>query len=100
MWGEWEGHWRLRVGEYRIVYVIDDRRRRVIIRLMVEMTAPGPKDVICDPACGTCGFLVASGKYLRQHHLEILRDAKLRAPFHERAFHGFDFDNTCCVSAA
>ena len=31
MWGEWEGHWRLRVGEYRIVYVIDDRRRRVIV---------------------------------------------------------------------
>ncbi len=37
------------------------RTPRHIIRLMVEMTAPGPKDVIVDPASGTCGFLVAAG---------------------------------------
>ena len=61
---------------------------------MVEMTAPSPKDVICDPACGTCGFLVAAGEYLREHHPEILRDAKLREHFHHGMFHGFDFDNT------
>ena len=36
------------------------RTPRHIIQLMVEMTAPTPKDVICDPASGTCGFLVAS----------------------------------------
>jgi HsdM N-terminal domain/N-6 DNA Methylase len=24
--------------------------------------------VICDPACGTCGFLVAAGEYLRENH--------------------------------
>lgn len=70
------------------------RTPRHIIRLMVEMTAPGPKDVICDPACGTAGFLVAAGEYLREHHPEILRDAKLKEHFHHRAFHGFDFDNT------
>jgi len=35
------------------------RTPRHIIRLMVELTAPTGKDVICDPACGTCGFLVA-----------------------------------------
>jgi len=29
------------------------RTPRHIIRLMVEMTAPGPRDIICDPACGT-----------------------------------------------
>jgi type I restriction enzyme M protein len=61
---------------------------------MVEMTAPNPKDVICDPACGTAGFLVAAGEYLRERHPEILRDAKQRAHFHQHAFHGFDFDNT------
>ena len=33
------------------------RTPRHIIRLMVDMTAPTPKDVICDPACGTAGFL-------------------------------------------
>jgi type I restriction enzyme M protein len=70
------------------------RTPRHIIRLMVEMTAPTPKDVICDPACGTCGFLVAAGEYLREWHPESLRDAKLRAHFHEGMFHGFDFDNT------
>jgi type I restriction enzyme M protein len=70
------------------------RTPRHIIRLMVEMTAPGPKDVLCDPACGTAGFLVAAGEYLREHHPEILRDRKLKAHFHEKAFHGFDFDNT------
>src|SRR5207237_8659841 len=40
------------------------RTPRHIIRLMVEMTAPHPNDVICDPACGTAGFLVAAGEYL------------------------------------
>ena len=40
------------------------RTPRHIIALMVEMTAPTPKDVICDPACGTCGFLVAAREYM------------------------------------
>ena len=70
------------------------RTTRHIIRLMVEMTAPRPGDVICDPACGTAGFLVAAGEYLRERHPEILRDAKLKAHFHQQAFHGFDFDST------
>jgi type I restriction enzyme M protein len=61
---------------------------------MVELTAPTAKDVICDPACGTGGFLVAAGEYLRGHHPEILRDAKLKEHFHHHLFHGFDFDNT------
>jgi type I restriction enzyme M protein len=70
------------------------RTPRHIIRLMVEMTAPQPNDIICDPACGTAGFLVAAGEYLRDHHPEILRDDKLRKHFHGNTFHGFDFDNT------
>src|SRR5713226_2867445 len=70
------------------------RTPRHIIRLMVEMTAPQPTDLICDPACGTAGFLVAAGEYLRERHPNILHDAKLREHFHHRMFHGFDFDNT------
>jgi type I restriction enzyme M protein len=70
------------------------RTPRHIIRLMVEMTAPKPNDVICDPACGTCGFLVGAGEYLREHHPKIFRDDKLREHFHHGLFHGFDFDNT------
>ncbi len=37
------------------------RTPRHIIQLMVEMTPPGPRDVIVDPACGAAGFLVAAG---------------------------------------
>ena len=70
------------------------RTPRHIIQLMVEMTAPQPTDLICDPACGTGGFLVAAGEYMRQRHSQILHDKKLREHFHHRMFHGFDFDNT------
>lgn len=70
------------------------RTPRHIIQLMVEMTKPTPKDVICDPASGTCGFLVAAGEYLREHHPEMLRDADTRKHFHTNMFHGFDFDPT------
>jgi len=70
------------------------RTPRHIIRLMVELTAPKPGDIICDPAAGTCGFLVAAGEYLREHNPEILRDLKLKHHFHHEMFHGFDFDNT------
>ena len=41
------------------------RTPRHIIRLMVEMVEPKPTDIVCDPACGTCGFLVAVGASLR-----------------------------------
>ena len=50
--------------------------------------------MICDPAAGTCGFLVAAGESLRRRHPEIFRDAGLRRHFHDQAFHGFDFDPT------
>jgi type I restriction enzyme M protein len=70
------------------------RTPRHIIQLMVELTAPQPSDVICDPACGTAGFLVAAGEYLRDRHSSLLLDPAQREHFHHRMFHGFDFDNT------
>ena len=70
------------------------RTPRHVIQLMVELTQPRPDDVICDPACGTAGFLVAASEYLRRKHPQVLRDPKLRKHFHEGMFHGFDFDNT------
>jgi type I restriction enzyme M protein len=42
------------------------RTPRHIIELMVAMTEPTPRDVMVDPACGTCGFPVAVGEYLRE----------------------------------
>ena len=70
------------------------RTPRHIIELMVAMTEPTPSDVMVDPACGTCGFPVAVGEYLREHHPEILSDPELREHFNHGLFHGFDFDNT------
>ncbi|MGD9966390.1 MAG: N-6 DNA methylase [Hyphomonadaceae bacterium] len=70
------------------------RTPRHIIQLMVALTAPTPKDVIVDPACGTAGFLMEAGEYVRRAHPEVLHDAKLRRHFHESMFHGFDFDAT------
>ncbi|HEY9476383.1 MAG TPA: class I SAM-dependent DNA methyltransferase [Mycobacteriales bacterium] len=70
------------------------RTPRHIIRLMVELTEPSPGDVICDPACGTCGFLVAAGEYLRERHPAMMFDAQEREHFHHGMFHGYDFDHT------
>jgi type I restriction enzyme M protein len=70
------------------------RTPRHIIRLMVEMTSPTATDIICDPACGTGGFLVAAGEFLRERQPNLLHDTKLRKHFalfaslQHRAFRG------------
>lgn len=70
------------------------RTPRHIIQLMVDMMAPEPTDEICDPACGTAGFLVAASEYIREAHPEVLTNAAQRKHFHDSMFHGYDFDNT------
>ena len=71
------------------------RTPRHIIQLMVALTAPTPKDVICDPACGTAGFLIAASEYLIDHHSEVIyKDAQSRQRFNQDTFHGYDFDST------
>ena len=42
------------------------RTPRHIIRMMVELMNPTADETICDPACGTSGFLVAAGEYLKE----------------------------------
>jgi len=71
------------------------RTPRHIIKLMVDMAAPTPMDVICDPACGTAGFLIAAAEYLAENDSEtIYKDASARRRFNEGTFHGYDFDST------
>ena len=70
------------------------RTPRHIIELMVKMMAPKPLDTICDPACGTAGFLVAASEYIRDEHPSALQHPEQRQHFHNDAFHGFDFDRT------
>ena len=71
------------------------RTPRHIIRMMVEMMDPKPIDFICDPACGTSGFLVTSGDYLREKYKkEVLLDKQNRNHFMNDMFHGYDMDRT------
>ncbi len=70
------------------------RTPRHIIDLMVALTAPRPSDLICDPASGTCGFLVSASEYVLDHHKNILFDEVTREHFNSDMFSGFDFDRT------
>ena len=71
------------------------RTPRHIIRMIVEMMDPKPTDFICDPACGTSGFLVTSGDYLREKYKkEVLLDKQNRNHFMNDMFHGYDMDRT------
>ena len=71
------------------------RTPRHIIRMMVELMDPKPNEVICDPACGTSGFLVSASEYLREtYKKEILFDKQNKDHFMNHMFHGFDMDRT------
>ena len=71
------------------------RTPRHIIRMMVELLAPRPDDVICDPACGTSGFLVAAGEYLKEHYKEeIFFNKQKKDHYMNHTFHGYDMDRT------
>jgi type I restriction enzyme M protein len=41
---------------------------RELIAAMVDCIQPGPDDTICDPACGTGGFLLAAHSYIDRHN--------------------------------
>ena len=71
------------------------RTPRHIIRMMVEMMAPTPEDVICDPACGSAGFLISAGEYLKEkHQQEIFFSAENTRHYMTGMFHGYDMDRT------
>jgi type I restriction enzyme M protein len=46
------------------------RTPRHIIRMMVKMCDPQPGERICDPAAGTCGFLVNAWQHLLETHTD------------------------------
>ena len=70
------------------------RTPRHIIRMMVDMVQPTLEDVICDPACGTCGFLTVAGEYIREHYETELYREDVKQHFQNRMFMGFEFDPT------
>ncbi len=71
------------------------RTPRHIIRMMVELMKPTPEETICDPACGTGGFLVGASDYLREtYRNDILMNKENRDHYMNHMFHGFDMDRT------
>lgn len=71
------------------------RTPRHIIRMMVELMRPTPKDIICDPACGTSGFLVTASDYLRElYKNDILMNKQNKEHFMNNMFYGYDMDRT------
>ena len=70
------------------------RTPRHIIKMMVDLVKPNSEDYICDPACGTSGFLVAASEYLRDNDKELFYDKDKSFHFHNEMFHGYDMDNT------
>ena len=71
------------------------RTPRHIIRMMVELLDPKPEDTICDPACGTSGFLVSAGEYLKEkYHNEIFYNREKKDHYNNHMFFGYDMDRT------
>lgn len=71
------------------------RTPRHIIKMMVAMMQPKPDDVICDPACGTSGFLVSAGEYLKDNYKEeIFFNKQKKDHYMNSMFYGYDMDRT------
>ena len=70
------------------------RTPRHIIQMMVELVKPVPSDIICDPAMGSAGFLMAAQQYLRKNHQDLFLNAEQREHFNHEMFYGFDMDRT------
>ena len=69
------------------------RTPKHIREMMVELLQPTPEDTICDPACGTAGFLVSASEYIRKHYEDTMTQEQ-REHFSGEAFTGFDTDRT------
>ncbi len=70
------------------------RTPRHITKLMARLMKPTPEDVVCDPACGSAGFLVAISEYLREYYSQAFFDKKFVEFYKNEMFHGGEFDET------
>ncbi len=88
------------------------RTPRHIIQLMCELVAPKLPETICDPACGTAGFLLGAYQYILTQHTskdqlfkdengfmrgtlgDKITDERLWKQLKEKTFYGYDFDST------
>lgn len=70
------------------------RTPRHIIDMMVRLVKPTPSDIICDPACGSAGFLVSTGAYLQEEHSDMMLVEDLKNHYNNNMFYGYDMDRT------
>jgi len=70
------------------------RTPRHIIKMMVEMMRPTKEETICDPACGSAGFLVAASEYVHEQCGEWFLEEAFRQHFNSQMFTGIEFDST------
>jgi type I restriction enzyme M protein len=70
------------------------RTPRHIIKMMVDMVQPHKEELICDPSCGTAGFLVAAGEYFHENHSDWFHERDFRDHYNSNMFSGIEFDPT------
>ena len=70
------------------------RTPRHIIRMIVEMMEPTPRDYICDPAMGSAGFLVEAVKYIKENYGSALYAAEEVHHMKTSMINGYDTDQT------
>lgn len=70
------------------------RTPRHIIRMIVDMMEPTPKDYICDPAMGSAGFLVEAVKYIKENYGTALYAAEEAQHIKTSLINGYDTDQT------
>ena len=61
---------------------------RALIRAIVDVMRPAPGERLCDPACGTGGFLLAAHDYVVHHHPSLTRQQKRHLEL--EALHGME----------
>ncbi|MBO4331931.1 MAG: SAM-dependent DNA methyltransferase [Paludibacteraceae bacterium] len=70
------------------------RTPRHIIRMIVELMRPSLKDVMCDPAMGSAGFVVETAKYIKEVYGSELMKKENAEHYRNSMFSGFDTDTT------
>ncbi len=70
------------------------RTPRHIIKMMVDIMRPTQEDTLCDPACGSAGFLVAAGEYIHDNHSDWFHEQTFRDHYNSAMFTGIEFDST------
>ena len=71
---------------------------RPLIQAMVDCIAPKPGDTVCDPACGTGGFLFAAHNHVADHNPNLTREEKKHLK--EKALRGWELVQSTARLAA